>query len=85
MEIRKRHIIFVLTNFSPVYFSFAATFSWHDLANNIYSQTAKTVFSHINFSVHAIFYLKAECTSSAFQEHFKCTLGFSVNSLNFNY
>ena len=46
-------------------------FPCHDLANNIYSQTAKTVFSRLifNFSVNAICYLKAECTSSAFQVH----------------
>ena len=44
-------------------------FPCHDLANNIYSQTAKTVFSHLNFTVNAICYLKAECTSSAFQVH----------------
>ena len=44
-------------------------FPCHDLAKNIYSQTAKTVFSHLNFSVNAVCYLKAECTSSAFQVH----------------
>ena len=29
-------------------------FSCHDLANDIYSQTAKTVFSHLNMLFHSV-------------------------------
>ena len=36
-------------------------FSCHDLANDIYSQTAKTVFSHLN---DVVFYCVCECEHS---------------------
>ena len=51
---QKRHILPVSQNLSSVYFSLAKfqlvscnLFTCHDLANDIYSQTAKTVFSHL--------------------------------------
>ena len=70
METTKRHLLPVKQIFHR-YILHLPSFSFpcHDLTNNIYSQTAKTVFSHLNFSVNAICYLKAECTSSAFLVH----------------
>ena len=53
-KLRKRHILPVSQNLSSVYFSLAKVsankvqpFFCHDLANDMYSQTAKTVFSHL--------------------------------------
>ena len=74
-KLRKRHIYLSNKFLTGIFFTCQVSacelqrFPCHDLANNIYSQTAKTVFSHLNFSVNAICYLKAESTSSAFQVH----------------
>ena len=54
-KLRKRHILPVNQNLSSVYFSLAKfqlvscnlSLAMHDLANDICSQTSKTVFSHL--------------------------------------
>ena len=48
-KLRKRQILPVNKNLSSIYFSLAKfqPFSCHDLANDICSQTSKTVFSHL--------------------------------------
>ena len=53
--ITKHHILPANQNLSSVYFSLAKfelgyvqPFFCHELANDIYSQTAKTVLSHLN-------------------------------------
>ena len=52
-ELRKRQILPVNQNFSTVYFSLAkfqlvsCNLSCYDLANDLYSKTAKTVISHL--------------------------------------
>ena len=48
-KLRKRHILPVNQNLLSVYYSLAMLqpFSCHDLANEIYLQTAKTVFRHL--------------------------------------
>ena len=48
-KLRKRQISPVNKNLSSIYFSLAKfqPFSCHDLANDICSQTSKTVFSHL--------------------------------------
>ena len=57
-KLRKRQILLVNQNLQSVYFSLAIEvsacelqpFSCHDLANDIYSQNVKTVFSHLKVS-----------------------------------
>ena len=54
-KLRKRQILPVIQNLSSVYLSLAKfqlvgynlSLNCHDLANDIYSQTAKTLFSHL--------------------------------------
>ena len=50
-KLRKRQILPLNQNISSVYFQVSVgelqPFCCHDLANAIYSQTAKTVFSHL--------------------------------------
>ena len=69
METTKTSNFTCHSNLSSVYFSInlqvlareLQPFSCHDLANDIYSQTAKTVFSHLKVSVSSItslFWLK---------------------------
>ena len=55
-KLRKHHIIFTCQSksFISIFFTWQVSacelqpFSCHDLANDIYSQSAKTVFSHLN-------------------------------------
>ena len=51
-------------------------FSCHDLANDIHSQTAKTVFSHLNITVYVIFVCDVLTLSDNISFHFVyCSLG----------
>ena len=52
------------------------SFSCHDLANDIHSQTAKTVFSHLNITVYVIFVCDVLTLSDNISFHFVyCSLG----------
>ena len=52
------------------------SFSCHDLANDIHSQTAKTMFSHLNITVYVIFVCDVLTLSDNISFHFVyCSLG----------
>ena len=51
--------------------------SCHDLANDIHSQTAKAVFSHLNITVYVIFVCNVLTLSDDISFHFVyCSLGY---------
>ena len=89
MKLQKRQVLPVNQNLSSVYFSLCQVsacemqpFSCHELTNGIYSQTAKTVFSHLKQKISVAYplenlqWLSVTCFSTA------CTQQQTVESVD---